>query len=82
MLSGLCGRGKALLLPTHVLEIAGRLCDRVAILEHGRLAVAGNMAELREQARTLAPLEEIFLAITGALEGTDLVACLGESTLH
>ncbi len=48
-------RGKAILLSTHVLEIAERLCDRVASLDHGRLAVVGTMAELREQVRTSPP---------------------------
>jgi len=80
LLRGLCDRGKAVFLSTHVLEIAERLCDRVAILDRGRLAVVGTMAELRQQARTQASLEEIFLGLTGGLEGADLAAYLAEST--
>ena len=80
LLRGLCDRGKAVFLSTHVLEIAERLCDRVAILDRGRLAVVGTMAELREQARTQASLEEIFLGLTGGLEGADLAAYLSEAS--
>src|SRR4029077_10568401 len=80
LLRGLCDRGKAVFLSTHVLEIAERLCDRVAILDRGRLAVRGTMAELRQRARTQASLEEIFLGMTGGLEGADLAAYLAEST--
>jgi ABC-2 type transport system ATP-binding protein len=79
LLRGLCDRGKAVFLSTHVLEIAERLCDRVGILSHGRLAVLGTVAELKEQARTQASLEEIFLGLTGGTEGADLSAFLDES---
>jgi ABC-2 type transport system ATP-binding protein len=80
LLRGLCNRGKAVFLSTHVLEIAERLCDRVAILDRGRLVVVGTMAELREKARTQASLEEIFLGLTGGLESADLAAYLAETT--
>jgi ABC-2 type transport system ATP-binding protein len=82
LLRGLCDRGKAVFLSTHVLEIAERLCDRVAILDQGRLAVVGTMAELRQRARNQASLEEIFLGMTGGLEAADLAAYLAESTLQ
>ena len=74
LLRGLCDRGKAVFLSTHVLEIAERLCDRVGILAKGKLAVVGTVAELRERARSSASLEEIFLGLTGGTEGADLAA--------
>ena len=74
LLRGLCDRGKAVFLSTHVLEIAERLCDRVGILAKGKLAVVGTVAELREWARSSASLEEIFLGLTGGTEGADLAA--------
>jgi ABC-2 type transport system ATP-binding protein len=80
LLRGLCDRGKAVFLSTHVLEIAERMCDRVGILDRGRLLVLGTMAELRERARTHASLEEIFLGLTGGIEGNELAAFLAEST--
>jgi ABC-2 type transport system ATP-binding protein len=39
--------GTAILLTTHDLEEAGRLCTRVGIVHHGRVAVEGTLAELR-----------------------------------
>jgi len=74
LLRGLCDRGKAVFLSTHVLEIAERLCDRVGILSRGKLAVVGTVAELREKARSNDSLEEIFLGLTGGTEGADLAA--------
>ena len=74
LLRGLCDRGKAVFLSTHVLEIAERLCDRVGILSQGKLAVVGTVAELKERARSSASLEEIFLGLTGGTEGADLAA--------
>ena len=72
LLRGLCDRGKAVFLSTHVLEIAERLCDRVGILARGRLAVVGTVAEVRAHAS----LEDIFLELTGGSEGVDLAAFL------
>jgi ABC-2 type transport system ATP-binding protein len=80
LLRGLCDRGKAVFLSTHVLEIAERLCDRVGILARGRLAVLGTVAELKEQARTQDSLEEIFLGLTGGAAEADLSAYLDETT--
>ncbi len=65
LLKGLCARGKTVFLSTHVLEIAERLCDRVGILHRGRLVALGTMAELRERAKGVESLEEIFLDLTG-----------------
>jgi len=65
LLRGLCDRGKTVFLSTHVLEIAERLCDRVGILHHGKLVALGTMQELRERARGVQSLEEIFLDLTG-----------------
>ena len=79
LLRGLCDRGKAVFLSTHVLEIAERLCDRVGILSQGRLAVVGTVAGLKEQARENASLEEIFLGMTGGAGSADLESFLGTS---
>lgn len=58
--------GRAVLLCTHLMEEAERLCDRVAILSHGRVVALGTLEELRS-ASGLGRLEEIFLH---ALEGS------------
>jgi ABC-2 type transport system ATP-binding protein len=76
LLRGRCDRGRAVFLSTHVLEIAERLCDRVGILDRGRLLVVGTTAELRDPARGPASLEETFLRLTGGDAGPDLHAYL------
>jgi ABC-2 type transport system ATP-binding protein len=51
---------------THVLEIAQALCDRIAIMYHGRLLALGSMDELRQMAKLPdSGLEDIFLKLTG-----------------
>ena len=56
-------RGLGVLVSTHLLEVAERLCDRVVILHRGRKLAAGTLAELRG-ARADATLEDVFLALT------------------
>jgi ABC-2 type transport system ATP-binding protein len=56
-------RGAGVLVSTHLLDVAERLCDRVAILHHGRKVSEGSFAELRE-GRGNATLEDVFLELT------------------
>ncbi|MFN8534824.1 MAG: ABC transporter ATP-binding protein [Dehalococcoidia bacterium] len=57
--------GGTVLLSTHILEIAEGLCDRVGILDHGRLLAIGTIDELRTRLDDpSASLEAIFLALT------------------
>jgi ABC-2 type transport system ATP-binding protein len=60
-----CARaGTALLLSVHQLSDAEKIADRVVILDQGRLAAAGSLAELRARVgRPTASLEEVFLCI-------------------
>jgi len=46
LVTGIRERGKTVFLTTHLMEEAERLCDRVAIIEHGRLIEMGTPAEL------------------------------------
>ncbi|TET07818.1 MAG: ABC transporter ATP-binding protein [Candidatus Thorarchaeota archaeon] len=57
-------QGKAIILTTHYMEEAQELCDRVAIIDEGKLVELGSPAELMEkhQAKNL---EEVFLKLTG-----------------
>jgi ABC-2 type transport system ATP-binding protein len=59
-----CDAGKLVFLSTHVLDVAERICDRVAIIDDGRLVAEGTMEELREQAGQSQSLERFFLDIT------------------
>lgn len=60
-------RGTAVFLTTHILEIAERLCDRVAIINNGTVIATGTLDELRA-GRVGESLEDIFLALTGGAE--------------
>jgi ABC-2 type transport system ATP-binding protein len=78
MLRELCRRGVTVLVCTHVLEIAERTCDRVGILDHGRLIAEGTMDELRDVARSPdgATLEDLFLQLTAGDEEVEVAAML------
>ena len=54
-----CDRGGAIFFSTHVLEVAEKLCDMVAIIKNGRLVVSGTMEEVRGDDS----LEEVFLEL-------------------
>jgi ABC-2 type transport system ATP-binding protein len=63
--------GATVFLTSHVLEVVERLCDRVAIIQDGKLVLAGAMAELRSGSETL---EDVFVRVVGAdgpAEGLD-----------
>lgn len=53
----MCAKGSAIFFSTHVLEVAERLCDKVAIIKGGKLMRSGSMEEVRGDTS----LEEVFL---------------------
>ena len=57
-------RGGGVLVSTHLLDVAERLCDRVVILSRGHKLAEGSLASLRGT-RADATLEEVFLHLTG-----------------
>src|SRR5262249_19156586 len=59
--------GGAILVSTHQLDTAERLCDRVIILQHGQVIAEGNLAELHQRVSmgADATLEDMFLRLTG-----------------
>ena len=54
-----CRQGGAIFFSTHVLEVAEKLCDKVAIIKGGRLVTSGTMEEVRGQDS----LEQVFLEL-------------------
>jgi ABC-type multidrug transport system ATPase subunit len=57
--------GRALLLSIHQLVDAGRVCDRLVLLNHGETVAEGTIDELRGRAGlSEGGIEEIFLALT------------------
>lgn len=64
MIESLRAEGVSLIYTTHYMEEAERLCDRIAIIDHGRVVATGSKDELR--AATGQPsLEKVFLHLTG-----------------
>ncbi len=70
-------RGTAVFLSTHILEIAERMCDRIGIINRGRLIATGSMQELRALDKTESgSLEDIFLSLTGGTEEAEIAEIL------
>ena len=59
MMRELCGQGGAIFFSTHVLEVAEKLCDKVAIIKSGRLIRSGTMEEVKGDDS----LEQVFLEL-------------------
>ncbi len=68
ILRQMADRGAAVFLSTHILEIAERMCDRIGIINQGKLVAAGTMNELRALGTGATNLEDIFLQLTGGAE--------------
>ncbi len=56
--------GKTVFFSTHVLDVAEKICDRVAIINKGKLVLCGDIEEIK-QAKGDESLEEIFLSVAG-----------------
>lgn len=59
LMRGACDRGGAIFFSTHVLEVAEKLCDKVAIIKGGRLIRSGTMGEVKGDTS----LEDVFLEL-------------------
>ena len=59
MMRNVCDAGGAIFFSTHVLEVAEKLCDKVAIIKNGRLIRSGTMEEVRGDES----LESVFLEL-------------------
>lgn len=57
-------KGNVVFFSTHVLEVAEKLCDRVGIINKGKLMFSGTMEQLKELAKENESLENIFLEMT------------------
>ena len=57
----ICDEGGAIFFSTHVLEVAEKLCDKVAIIKGGKLMRSGTMEEVKGDTS----LEEVFLELEG-----------------
>lgn len=73
IMRGICAQGGAIFFSTHVLDVAERLCNKVAIIKAGELVASGSMEEIMERGNTL---EEIFMEV---VEDAGEDRCAGES---
>ena len=55
----LCDQGSAIFFSTHVLEVAEKLCDKIAIIQNGKLIRSGSMEEVKGDES----LEQVFLEL-------------------
>ena len=60
IMRGICKDGGAIFFSTHVLDVAERLCNRVAIIKEGKLVASGSMEEIVKQGESL---ESIFMDV-------------------
>ncbi len=61
MMREVCDNGGAIFFSTHVLEVAEKLCDKIAIIKGGKLIRSGTMAEVKGDSS----LEQVFLELEG-----------------
>ncbi len=70
-------RGHTIMMSTHTLEVAQAMCDRIGIIQKGRIRACGTMDDLRRNAdRGDEGLEEIFLKLTGDGAARELIEVL------
>jgi ABC-2 type transport system ATP-binding protein len=70
-------RGHTIMMSTHTLEVAETMCDRIGIIQGGKIRALGTMDELRASSESGAEgLEEIFLKLTGENAAREFVDVL------
>lgn len=58
-------KGNTVFFSTHVLEVAEKICDKIAVIDNGKIIFVGTVDELKEKSKTNTSLEESFLKIIG-----------------
>ena len=79
LLRELADRGKTIFLSTHILEIAERFCDRVGIIDQGKLVAVRPVEELLVERRE-ASLEELFLKLVVGDKQKEILAYLEKTS--
>jgi ABC-2 type transport system ATP-binding protein len=65
--------GKTFFICSHILPIVEELCDRIGIINQGRLIAVGTVEEILVKTKTKS-LEQAFIALTGGVEEKELLA--------
>ena len=71
-------KGTTIFMSTHTLEIAEEMCDRIAIIQEGKVIALGTMDELRKKVDSTGDqgLESVFLVLTGGEEMREIIDVL------
>lgn len=72
LLVGLPGRGITIVMTSHVLEIVEKLCDPIAIIDHGRLVACGSLSQLEAHHGAFSNLEDLFVSLMGGARKGEL----------
>ena len=56
-------KGNTVFFSTHVLEVAEKLCDKIAVIDKGKIVYSGTPEDLKEKSKENSSLEEAFLKI-------------------
>ena len=77
LIHGLAREGVSVVFSTHILEIAEAICDKLTILQGGKILAEGTSKDLRENAGLPGSgLEDVFLKLTGTKGVEDIVEAL------
>lgn len=79
ILRGLVNKGATVFMTTHVLETAEQMCDRVGIINKGKLCAIGALENLRREFGQDLSLEDLFLKLTGEAYATRVDEFLREN---
>ncbi len=63
LIRNMAARGKTIFYSSHIMEVVEKVCDRIIILDKGRIVADGSIEELREMTRE-SSLEEVFSKVT------------------
>ena len=75
----MANEGNTVFLSTHTLEVAEAICDRVAIINEGRIATMGTVDELKElHTQGGGNLEDVFLELIGSPDDRKVIQVLRE----
>jgi ABC-2 type transport system ATP-binding protein len=74
----LARNGCAVFFSTHILEIAESMCDRLYIIDRGKIVVEGTLAELKNSIKAGSSLEELFIELTGGSEYQEVIRYLSD----
>lgn len=67
-------QGNTVFFSTHIMEIAEKICSRLAVIRKGNLVFCGTLPELQAQRGEDSTLEELFLTLTESTAGQDIHA--------